>query len=453
MKRRITIDILLVTALALLLSTAIGLYTFRSQELESCRQSLTELLNLMDVQSYDTDAPLLVEQFHQAAPDKRLTVISPSGEVLADSWTDSLEDHSNRPEVEEALAETWGEAVRYSDTIGADLIYVAKVFSNGTVGRAAMPLSSVNSLVGRWAVGLLAAAVAALILAILIARKLAQHAVEPLEQVAAALHSVMEGNLSTRLSDLKTDPELRPILDYLDGQVAWLDQYIQSIRMEFTANVSHELKTPLTSIKGFTDMLVGGMVKNPEDQKQFLSMISVEVDRLIELINDVLKLSELESVAIPQADEHSDALAVAREVVEFLAPNAQRGKITLSLHGEETRTAVSPGRLRELFLNLVENGIKYNEPGGTVDVTVGKAEGKAILTVADTGIGIPEEAQTRVFERFYRVDKGRTRKTGGSGLGLAIVKHITALYGGKLTLESKVGQGTKIQITLPLARQ
>jgi two-component system phosphate regulon sensor histidine kinase PhoR len=450
MKRRITLYILLITALALFLSTAVGLYTFRVQELDSCRQNLTELLNLMDAQSYDTDAAGLVEQFHQAAPDKRLTVIAQSGEVLADSWTEGLEDHSDRPEVEEALSGRWGEAIRHSDTMGADLIYVAKVFTDGEIGRAAMPLSSVNSLVGKWAAGLLAAAVMALILAMLLARKLAQHAVEPLEQVAAALHSVMEGNLSIQLSDPKADPELRPILDYLDGQVAWLDQYIQSIRMEFTANVSHELKTPLTSIKGFTDMLVGGMVKSPEDQKQFLSMISVEVDRLIELINDVLKLSELESVAIPQADEHSDALAVAREVVEFLAPNAQRGKITLTLHGEETQTAVSPSRLRELVLNLVENGIKYNEPGGTVDITVGKANGKAVLTVADTGIGIPEEAQTRVFERFYRVDKGRTRRTGGSGLGLAIVKHITALYGGKLTLESKVGEGTKIQITLPL---
>ena len=218
----------------------------------------------------------------------------------------------------------------------------------------------------------------------------------------------------------------------------------EGIRSEFTANVSHELKTPLTSIKGFTDMLSTGMVASPEDQKRFITMIGVEVDRLIDLINDILKLSELESVAIAQCEEHSDFLSVARETAALLAPAAQKAGVTLNVSGSAASVAVPQGRLKELLLNLMENGLKYNEPGGRVEVN-------AVICVSDTGIGIPDEAKNRVFERFYRVDKGRARKNGGTGLGLAIVKHIVQLYGGRVTLSSTVGKGSVFTITLPLA--
>ena len=225
----------------------------------------------------------------------------------------------------------------------------------------------------------------------------------------------------------------------------------EGIRSEFTANVSHELKTPLTSIKGFTDMLSTGMVASPEDQKRFITMIGVEVDRLIDLINDILKLSELESVAIAQCEEHSDVLSVARETAALLAPAAQKAGVTLNVSGSAASVAVPQGRLKELLLNLMENGLKYNEPGGRVEVNAAARDGQAVLCVSATGIGIPDEAKNRFFERFYRVDKGRARKNGGTGLGLAIVKHIVQLYGGRVTLSSTVGKGSVFTITLPLA--
>ena len=221
----------------------------------------------------------------------------------------------------------------------------------------------------------------------------------------------------------------------------------EGIRSEFTANVSHELKTPLTSIKGFTDMLASGMVASPEDQKRFITMIGVEVDRLIDLINDILKLSELESVTIPQSEERSDVLTIARDTAAFLTPTAKAAEVTLSVDGGPATVAVPQGRLKELLLNLVGNGIKYNEPGGTVRTAVSVRDGQAVIAVSDTGIGIPPEAQSRVFERFYRVDKGRARKNGGTGLGLAIVKHIVQLYGGTLTLESAVGKGSTFTVS------
>ena len=223
----------------------------------------------------------------------------------------------------------------------------------------------------------------------------------------------------------------------------------EAVRSDFTANVSHELKTPLTSIKGFTELLAGGMVNSEEDRQRFLTMIGVEVDRLISLINDILEISELESAVIPQAKEYTPALTAARDAANFLAPQAAERQIDVQVDGEEVEAALPTARLREVLLNLIENGIKYNQPGGAVRVTIGEADGSAVLTVADTGIGIPPEAQSRVFERFYRVDKGRSKAAGGTGLGLAIVKHIAMLYGGTICLESQLGEGTTITVTFP----
>ena len=148
----------------------------------------------------------------------------------------------------------------------------------------------------------------------------------------------------------------------------------------------------------------------------------------------------------------SDVLTIARDTAAFLTPTAKAAEVTLSVDGGPATVAVPQGRLKELLLNLVGNGIKYNEPGGTVHTAVSVRDGQAVIAVSDTGIGIPPEAQSRVFERFYRVDKGRARKNGGTGLGLAIVKHIVQLYGGTLTLESAVGRGSTFTVTLPLAK-
>ena len=416
MKKRLTTYIFLIAALGIALSSVFGVWAYRNRELTAARQTLVELLNLMDAQSYYTDAAAWSAQFAVAAPDKRLTIIAPDGSVLSDTWGDVTASHADRPEFQDALAKGSGEAIRPSETTHTTMLYEARRFTDGNIGRVSMPISSVNALVFQGVAGFLAAAVA-LVLTLLLARKLAVSTAQPLELKREELNQ--EG------------------------------EKLQTVRSEFAANVSHELKTPLTSIKGFTDMLSSGMVKDPEDQRRFITMIGVEVDRLVELINDVLKLSELESVAMPQPDDRAAVLAVAGESREFLKPMAERAGVTVSLAGVETQVAMAPGRLRELLTNLMENGIKYNEPGGRVDVSVRQDGGRVFITVADTGIGIPKEAQERVFERFYRVDKGRARKTGGTGLGLAIVKHITQLYGGAVTLESEPGQGTAVTLEFP----
>ena len=574
MKKRIIGATLITVVCALLLSNLVGVLMFRDREMDAARDTLQELLVLMDAQSADTDPQGLAEQFSQAAPGKRLTIIDTDGTVLADTGADAstLEDHNNRPEVEAATATGWGEAVRRSDTLGTSMLYVAKRFADGMIGRASMPLSSIDSLVISSLWGFLIASVAAVLLALPLSRRTANRVVAPLSAVSQTLQGVLDGTGTPGLEEYQSDDELRPILRYIDKLVERLGGYIQSItderdkvslildcmaeglilldesgkvlainraaraifgfpegdeddgallltrsrrlrdairecqekhgsvvldvdaltedarslrlfispvagrqyegqavgtsilisdvtelkkaegiRSEFTANVSHELKTPLTSIKGFTDMLSGGMVASPEDQKRFITMIGVEVDRLIDLINDILKLSELEGAAIDQCSERSDVLEVAKDTAALLTPAAQDAGVTLSVTGLSAEVAVPQSRLKELLLNLMSNGIKYTENGGKVDTSVLLKDNQVVITVRDNGIGIPPEAQSRVFERFYRVDKGRARKNGGTGLGLAIVKHITQLYGGTVALESEVGKGSAFTVTLPLA--
>ncbi len=575
MKKKLIFFTLLIVLAALLVSNAAGCWFLYEQERRDSTQSLRELLILMDSQSQITNADSAAEQFHQAAPDKRLTIITPDGTVLVDTKADAdqLEDHANRPEVITALSTGWGADVRSSDTVGVPMLYVAKKFTDGMIGRASMPLSSIESLVWQSVTGFLIASVVALLLSLLLARRMAQKVLEPLNAVGGALTGVLSGASTTTLDAFQGDDELRPILRYIDKLVERLSGSIHNltverdkvnlildcmdegfllldedggllasnraarnlfgvpedssdaagllvltrsrrlreateqchrqkspvmldvddlplpgrslrfflspvsgrqyegenvgtsilisdvteikaaerIRADFTANVSHELKTPLTSIKGFTDMLSSGMVTSAEDQKRFSSLIGVEVDRLIALINDILKLSELESLTMEQGEESAPVLATAQEVRELLDLKAKESDITFTVEGEECSAAISAPRLKEVILNLAENGLKYNRPGGRLTITVTPGTNQVTLQVADSGLGIPAEDQARVFERFYRVDKGRCRKDGGTGLGLAIVKHIVALYHGSIELKSQVDVGSTFSITLPKA--
>ena len=421
MKKKLTISIFLIAALSVLISAVVGIWTFRQREMSTARSNLTELLALMDAQNYETWTEELLEQFTKAAPEKRLTIIAPDGTVMGDTDAEPQENHTTRPEVVQAKKDGVGEDVRRSATTGINTLYVARVFTDGYIGRAAMSLSSVNALVAQTAVGLIVAAVLSLVLAFVLARRLATSTAKPVEEAEVAVRQV--------------------------------DETLQSARSEFTANVTHELKTPLTSIKGFTDMLSSGMVTKPEDRQRFLTMISVEVDRLSKLVDDILTVSELETVAGATGTERASLMTIAKEVQAVLQPQADQAGVKLNVTGGEVEACIAPDRFKEVALNLMENAIKYNRKGGRVTVTVEPSGGMAYFVVADTGIGIPEESQSRVFERFYRVDKGRSRAAGGTGLGLAIVKHIVALYEGNIKLASVVGSGTTVSVTLPLAKK
>ncbi len=464
MKKRFIAGTMLIAALALLISAAAGVWSLDRQETAFARQSLEELLNLIDAQAGDSVPAQTLEAFREALPDKRLTLIAQDGTVLADTGSDTTENHLARPEVQSALADGWGDAVRTSGTLGTPMLYVAKRLSDGTVARAAMPLSFIDAFVVAGLPPLILAALAALVLAFALSGRMAGAMVGPLAAVDLSLREVLAGRAAA--GDLKAydaGEELRPLLrsigelmERLTGQMEQLREEqdklrkAENIRSEFTANVSHELKTPLTSIKGFSDMLSAGIVRE-EDRQPVYTLIGVEVDRLISLINDILKLSELEGAAIDAPAESASPLEVSKEVEQLLAAEAGQKSIALSVRGEAGEALISPERLKELLLNLMENAIRYGKEGGGVEVTVARDGRNMTVSVADDGIGIPPEAQPHVFERFYRVDKGRSRQSGGTGLGLAIVKHICQLYGGGVALKSAPGEGSTFTVTLPAA--
>ena len=257
--------------------------------------------------------------------------------------------------------------------------------------------------------------------------------------------------LATNLDAYEEDEayeELTPLVNMIKEQHQDIIKAAR-IRQDFTANVTHELKTPLTSISGYAELLETGMASEKEVQR-FAQGIHKSANRLLSLINDIIKLSELDSAEQEFVAEAVDLYELAQTCVEMLQPNAEKHQVTLVFEKEEQhRTCLVKGNkqmLEELLFNLCDNAIRYNNPGGNVWVQVTTREEQILLKVKDNGIGIPAEHQDRIFERFYRVDKSRSKQTGGTGLGLAIVKHIIARHHASLELDSEVGIGTEIRV-------
>lgn len=222
----------------------------------------------------------------------------------------------------------------------------------------------------------------------------------------------------------------------------------EELRREFTSNVSHELKTPLTTIYGISDMLVGGIVK-PEDIPGFAKNIRDEAGRMITLIQDILKLSQLDENTFSDQRERVDLYELAQSAAERLRPQADEKHVTISVTGERSEFTGIATVLEEMIYNLVDNAVKYNKQGGRADVDVRSSGDDIVVTVSDTGIGVPADSIDRVFERFYRADKSHSRKIGGTGLGLSIVKHGVSLHGGSITVKSSEGSGTTFTMALP----
>ncbi|MEG0984799.1 MAG: ATP-binding protein [Clostridia bacterium] len=228
---------------------------------------------------------------------------------------------------------------------------------------------------------------------------------------------------------------------------------LEQVRTDFAANVSHELKTPLTSIKGFVETLQNGALENPAMAQKFLRIIMIEADRLTRLINDILTVSKLESGEQELPTERIRLDEMAEDVADMLRILASEKQVNIYTNRAPEPSFIigNPDRVEQMLINLIENAIKYNKNGGSVTVSIFNSEDTINMSISDTGIGIPEENVSRLFERFYRVDKGRSRSMGGTGLGLSIVKHIVKSMGGMIEVHSKVNEGTEFLITLPRA--
>lgn len=434
MKRKINLRLGLIALVALLL-TAVGVTTvyynlFRQQVGRDLR--LTAHLLGQSGEFTRGNAPKLQD------PEVRITWVDTDGTVLYDDEADAgaLPNHADRPEIRQAMDTGEGEIVRTSDTFNMNTFYYALRLDDSTVLRLAVDARSISSVFLAAVPVLLIIAVVIFAVCLLLGHLLTAQLIAPIDDMAE------------HLDEPAREPvyqELEPFARKIRSQHEKILSAAQS-RQDFTANVSHELKTPLTAISGYAELIENKMVDG-EQQLRFAGEIRKNAARLLSLINDIIQLSELDSAQAPARVQSVDLLSLAKEVCGDLEVPARQRRITLQCFGREATVMGDRELLKELLENLVQNAIRYNREGGFVQVTAKEEAGHAQWIVEDNGIGIPEDAKDRVFERFYRVDKSRSRETGGTGLGLAIVKHIAQIHNATVTLDSALGKGTKITVT------
>ena len=390
----------------------------------------------------DANVPSLFAQF---AGQVRYTLIAADGTVLYDSVSDDAEvdNHGNRPEVQEALEDGQGSVVRYSDTLKTDTLYAAVKLDDGSVVRLAETRHSLVSFAGTMIGPLAVALVVVVLLVFVLSRLLTRRIMKPIDAL----------NFTEPLEN-EIYEEMDPLLERIDEQQRLLKQQTREIaraetmRRDFSSNVSHEMKTPLQVISGYAELMKNNLV-DPGDFQKFAGLIYEEAQAMRSLINDVLTLSRLDEAAVGDRDQVIDLFALAKSVANRLVSFAESEGVEISIQGDRACIAGTETLAEEMIYNLIENGIRYNHPGGTVTVTVENDGAGPVVRVADTGVGIPEEMHDKVFERFFRVDKSRSKETGGTGLGLAIVKHAVVYHGGSIEVKSSLGAGTTFILRFP----
>lgn len=547
-------------------------------QLEERFISEAKIVKLLFTEAIEDESPFDYQAFavkiHEGV-STRITVISSDGTVLADTAENPLNmnNHLNRTEVLEALR-TGGTAVstRFSNTVGADYLYVAvpaEVGDKTYIIRVSKRLTEIealnDSILAVSVLMILSAAILTLIVSVYVSKRITRP-IDALTKVAnqisdgdfgkkiyikandqigelATAFNKMSQNLDLSVNELRQrNSELEAILNSMINGIIAVDQNkniiminkfcfeilelpddfvaenesmykiirneeiakmvesamaegcslvkelsyvhldkilriyvnpifssgrdilgsivviqdvsqirkLEQMRSDFVSNVSHELKTPLTSIKGYVDTLKGGAINNTETALRFLDIIDIESDRLYRLINDILLLSEIESMDREMEQTHVDLESVVNEVYDILEQKATDKGLALESHFEcQAVIMANRDRIKQMLINLVDNAIKYTEKG-KVDIVVSPRGNEIVIKVSDTGVGFSEVHKERLFERFYRVDKGRSRNQGGTGLGLSIVKHIVMLYKGRISVESTLGRGTTFEIVLPL---
>ena len=443
MEEKISYRLFLMGFLGLVFTAALCIFVFHKAFTAQAWSALEKETALICAGYDRTDDTKPLTAF--APSGLRITLISQDGSVLFESATEQpMENHLSRPEILQAMETGVGKDIRDSQTLGYETYYYAVSLSDGSILRVAQDSETIWSIYDAALPAIVLSCVALMLAAALLATWLTRALVQPVLKMTEDLDHIQE-NVPYK--------ELVPFADSIHSD-RLLRENNEKMRQEFTANVSHELKTPLTSISGYAELIETGIAK-PEDVPGFAEKIHREASRMIQLVNDILQLSHLDnadaSAAAPEM-ETVDLLEVARECVERQKLNARRAYVTLTYLGESAPVRGSRSLLDELCQNLCDNAIRYNRPGGKVQiVTACTRDGHCTLTVTDNGIGIPKEAQSSVFERFYRVDKSRSKATGGTGLGLAIVKHIARIHNARIKLESEMDGGTTITGIFPTA--
>lgn len=442
MSKRIFLNMFIISSVVIALTTILTVVivykSFSNQNIAALKGELTATSSGVELNG--------VAFLKSLSGKHRITLVDSSGKVLFDNRNDinSLENHNDREEIREARENGTGYSERYSDTLSRKTINVTKLLNNEDVLRLSKDMSTVWSTLMDTIFPMICVMVFAILIAAYMAGRVSKAVTTPINQI--------DLNEPDRE---KVYDEIEPLIDKIIKQNNQIDKQIEQLNMEhekqdnlrrdFTANVSHELKTPLTSISGFAEIIQNGMVKE-EDITRFAGKIHSEAQRLIILVGDIIKLSQLDGKDIAVKMEPIDLYETSQAVMGHLEAAAEKRNIKMFLSGKHLVITGAEQIIEKMIFNLIDNAIKYNKTGGKIYVNIFKNDDGINLSVEDTGIGIKDEDIGRIFERFYRADKSHSKEIGGTGLGLSIVKHGANFHNAKVFVKSKYREGTKITI-------
>lgn len=464
MRKAILERFIFVLLAALCINSVIFYIASRNTILNTTGKDMLYTLEMLDqTLDYEGDLSQQVQRMEAftAGNPSRVTLIRTDGTVVSDSDADpsELDNHLSRKEVVQALDKGNGSARRYSYTLKKELLYVAyKSARSDIIIRVSVPYSGATEYLTMLLPAALFSFLAALVCALVVSKRFVDSVTRPLSNIAAEMSKV-RGDYKGDYTELHFEkcqyPELNVIAETTMEMSKNVKDYLnridkeKQIRQEFFSNASHELKTPITSIQGYAELMESGMVQDENMKMDFIKRIKKEAINMAGLINDILMISRLEAKDAEVVVSDVRISVLLDEITDSLKPAAASGQVFIHCDCQPLCIKANPQQMKELLSNLVSNAVKYNRPGGQVWVNIREKGENLVIRVRDNGVGIPQESLDRIFERFYRVDKGRSRKQGGTGLGLSIVKHIVNFYHGTIRVTSQLEEGTEFIVTIP----
>lgn len=467
MRRAVLGRFILVLLAALCINSVIFYVSASHLLMRTTAQSLIYTLSSIDnLLDYDqSDQELLrqtenLEDFTQR-DESRLTLIRGDGTVAADSDAEAgeMDNHLQREEVRQALETGEGYTTRFSETLGQEMLYAAcRSRHSDMILRLAVPYYGMQEFLPVLFPAVIVSFLIALGISVIFSRRFAYSVTKPLQDISKEMLKV-RGDYGELHFDRYKYPEINVIADTTMKMSRNVKDYLsriekeKQIRQEFFSNASHELKTPITSIQGYAELLESGMIVDEEMKADFARRIKKEAENMTGLINDILMISRLEAKDAEVVFSQVRISVLLDDILGSLKPLAAQSQVFIHSDCQPISIEANPQQMKELLNNLITNAVKYNRPGGQVWIQIREKGDAMLIRVRDNGMGIPEDSLDRIFERFYRVDKGRSRKQGGTGLGLSIVKHIVSFYQGTIRVSSELDKGSEFVVELPLVRE
>ena len=462
MRKAIFAKFLQVILVVLFLSTFIFYIASSSALLKNSRKDMLYTLGAIDkVLDYNGNFMDEVEKLKTVLDEKqgRFTIIQKDGVVIADTGdvpVNTLDNHSDREEIREAIEEGIGYSRRYSETLKENMLYVAiRSSESDYILRMATPYTGMKEYLMLLLPAVWLTFLVAIMYSAFSADSFAESITKPLKEISQEMLKV-KGDYTDLSFETYQYPEINIIADTTTKMSKNVKDYLnqiemeKQIRQEFFSNASHELKTPITSVQGYAELLESGIIQDEEQKKEFLNRIKKEAANMNNLINDILMISKLETKDAEVLKSDVRLSIVLNDILDSLKPLAASHEVLIHLDCKPICIYANSQQMKELFGNLITNAVKYNKPGGEVWVRVREEDRNLIVQVKDNGMGIPKDSLSRIFERFYRVDKGRSKKQGGTGLGLSIVKHIVNFYHGTINVTSELDVGTEFTVKIPI---